>query len=188
MMPFVCKIDMDKKGGVLVEVVNAEGMTTQSMYMDGLKITTTVKGPALTSTIVQDEASVTVTAQRFVVDATTIECRAKASATYTSGAETSILAGAALSATAGAALSLSAGAEASLEAGAACTVGGGGDLTLTGGGAAQLLGGGDVCVVGGGALQLAGTGDATLAGATMNLAGADINVEGPCFIPILIPW
>ena len=67
-MPFVCKIDMDKHQGIKVELLNVEGATVQSIYMDGLKITTTVQGPAFTSTIVQDCESVTVTAERFVVN------------------------------------------------------------------------------------------------------------------------
>jgi hypothetical protein len=187
-MPFVCKIDMDKHQGIKVELLNAEGATVQSIYMDGLKITTTVQGPAFTSTIVQDCESVTVTAERFVVNATTIECMAKATAMYQSGAATTIQAGANLTATAGAAMELLAGANATLTAGGACEVTGGGDLTLTGGGAAELTGGGDLTLTGGGAAQLIGGGDLAILGATMNLAGADINVEGPCFIPVLIPW
>jgi hypothetical protein len=187
-MPFVCKIDMDKHQGIKVELLNAEGATVQSIYMDGLKITTTVQGPAFTSTIVQDCESVTVTAERFVVNATTIECMAKATSLYQSGADTTIQAGAELTASAGAAMQLMAGADATLVAGAGCQVTGGGDLTLTGGGAAQLTGGGDLTLTGGGAAQLIGAGDVAMMGATMNLTGADINVEGPCFIPILIPW
>ncbi len=55
---------------------------------------------------------------------------------------------------------------------------GGGDVTITAGGALEVTGGGDTAVTGGGALELSGGGTVTMEGATVEVTGAMILLNG----------
>jgi hypothetical protein len=68
----VCRIELDKHTGAKVTIENADGKTTQTIHMDGTKITTKVQGPNATSTIEQVEDTITVTVKHFILDAETI--------------------------------------------------------------------------------------------------------------------
>jgi len=87
-------------------------------------------------------------------------------------------AGTDVSVTAGAALTMKAGADVSVTAGAAATMKAGADFAVTAGAAASVTGGGDASVEGGGALSLTGGGTASLKGATVEVAGALITLNG----------
>ena len=55
----ICSVELNKeKGqGIIVKVQNASGQITQTIQMDGTKVTVTVKGAQSTSTITQDSES-----------------------------------------------------------------------------------------------------------------------------------
>ena len=80
----VCKIELDKKKGVTVEIENADGKITQTIYMDGTTITTTVKGSSETSTITQKADSIVIKCKDFTVDTETITMKSKKASKWTS--------------------------------------------------------------------------------------------------------
>ena len=49
----VCRIELDKMTGAKVTIENADGKITQTIHMDGTKITTKIQGEKDTSTIEQ---------------------------------------------------------------------------------------------------------------------------------------
>ena len=70
----VCRVELDKKKGIVLTVENAEGKITQTVVMDGTKITTSVKGSSETSTIIQKEDSIQIDCKAFTLNAETIKC------------------------------------------------------------------------------------------------------------------
>ena len=80
----VNRIELDKTKGLTVQVLN--GVNTQTIFLDGEKITITVVGPGGTSTIEQTPTTVTVTADNFIVNAKTITETGSLAATMRSGA------------------------------------------------------------------------------------------------------
>lgn len=70
----VCRVELDKKKGIVLTVENAEGKITQTVVMDGTKITTSVKGSSETSTIIQKEDSIHIDCKAFTLNAETIKC------------------------------------------------------------------------------------------------------------------
>jgi hypothetical protein len=80
----VNRIELDKTKGLTVQVVS--GVNTQTIFLDGEKLTITVAGPDGTSTIEQTPTTVTVTADNFIVNARTILETGSAAATMSSGA------------------------------------------------------------------------------------------------------
>lgn len=77
------RIELDKTRGLTVQVVN--GVNTQTIFLDGEKLTITVAGPDGTSTIEQTPTTVTVTADSFIVNARTILETGSVAATLQSG-------------------------------------------------------------------------------------------------------
>lgn len=78
------RIELDKTQGLTIQIRN--GVNTQTIFLDGEKITLTVVGPEGTSTIEQTPTTVTVTADSFIVNAKTISETGSAAATMSSGA------------------------------------------------------------------------------------------------------
>ena len=72
-----CEIELDKDGGITVTVLDSKGGRSQSVHLDGSKITLKVKGKKGSSTIVQEEGKVTITAKEFEVKADKISLKAK---------------------------------------------------------------------------------------------------------------
>src|SRR6478672_7795965 len=93
--PLSCSVELSKDNGVTVTVKDQLGTVTQTLVMDGTKITITVKGliststitqaedsfefkvagPAQTSTITQKADSVVVKCSSFELDADTISIK-----------------------------------------------------------------------------------------------------------------
>lgn len=69
----VCRIEIDKKKGIVLTVENGSDKITQTIVMDGTKIETTVKGDN-TSVITQDKDGVTIDCKSFALNAETIKC------------------------------------------------------------------------------------------------------------------
>jgi hypothetical protein len=85
----VNRIELDKTKGLTVQVVS--GVNTQTIFLDGEKLTITVAGPDGTSTIEQTPTTVTVTADNFIVNARTISAIGSEAATLQSGASSMAL-------------------------------------------------------------------------------------------------
>jgi hypothetical protein len=81
----VCRIELDKKKGVLLTVENGDDQITQTIVMDGTMITTTVKGSDETSTITQKQDSIAMKCKTFTLDAETITCKSTKETLHESG-------------------------------------------------------------------------------------------------------
>ena len=81
----ICRIELDKKKGILLTVENNDDGITQTCIMDGTAITTKVKGPSETSTITQNQDSIAIKCKDFSVDADTITCNSKQDSSHKSG-------------------------------------------------------------------------------------------------------
>lgn len=79
---------------------------------------------------------------------------------------------------AGEKISGNAGADVAINAGGAITAEAGGDASVSAGGAADIQAGGDASVSAGGALELTGGGTTTVTGATVEVTGATILLNG----------
>jgi phage baseplate assembly protein gpV len=92
----VNRIELDKTQGLTIQVLN--GVKQQTIFLDGDKLTITVRGPGGTSTIEQTPTSVTVTADtvrvtadQFIVNARTITETAAIEAMRRSGASSVLM-------------------------------------------------------------------------------------------------
>lgn len=81
----VCRVELDKTKGIVLTVENAEGEITQTVVMDGTKITTSVKGSSETSTIIQKEDSIHIDCKTFTLNAETITCKSTGETRHESG-------------------------------------------------------------------------------------------------------
>jgi hypothetical protein len=140
----ICKIELSKENGITVQVQN--GAVTQTITLDGDKITMEVQGTLGVSTIVQDGNSVKVTCNEFVVDSQTIKCTGSMSADIESGPSK---------------LSLSP-ATADLE----------GAETMVRGNAMCNIMGSDINLAGGEAVTVSTAGEIALTGSNINLTAA----------------
>ena len=72
-MPLECKIQLDKKKGIILTVIGEDANNTQVVTLDGSKVTITVKDSKNTSTIVQMPESIAVKCKTFTIDAESIQ-------------------------------------------------------------------------------------------------------------------
>jgi len=86
----VCRVELDKKKGIVLTVENSEGKITQTVVMDGTKITTTVKGANETSTITQQEDGIQIDCKAFTLNAETIKCVSTKETSHESGQDFNI--------------------------------------------------------------------------------------------------
>ena len=86
----VCRVELDKQKGIVLTVENADGKITQTVVMDGTKITTTVKGSSQTSTITQKEDGIQIDCKEFTVNAETIKCVSTKETVHESGQDFTI--------------------------------------------------------------------------------------------------
>lgn len=86
----VCRVELDKKKGIVLTVENAEGKIIQTVIMDGTKITTSVEGSSETSTITQREDSIHIECKSFTLNAETITCKSTKETRHESGQDFAI--------------------------------------------------------------------------------------------------
>jgi hypothetical protein len=86
----VCRVELDKTKGIVLTVENAEGNITQTVVMDGTKITTSVKGSSETSTIIQKEDSIHIDCKTFTLNAESITCKSTGETRHESGQDFAI--------------------------------------------------------------------------------------------------
>ena len=68
----VCRIDLNKAGGITITVENADAEIVQTAVLDGTSITLTCEGSDAASMITQDAESISIKCNDFTVDAETI--------------------------------------------------------------------------------------------------------------------
>jgi hypothetical protein len=81
----VCRIELDKKKGMVLSVENSDGKILQTIVMDGTQIASTVKGSDRTSTIIQKEDGIHIECQTFSLAAETIKCVSRQETIHESG-------------------------------------------------------------------------------------------------------
>lgn len=81
----VCRVELDKKKGIILTVENGDDKITQTIVMDGTAITTAVKGSEQTSTIIQKQDSIALKCKTFTLDAETITCTSEKETLHESG-------------------------------------------------------------------------------------------------------
>jgi hypothetical protein len=192
----ICTIELDKQGGATVTIENPEAGITQTVRMDGTTLTLKVAGGSATSTYVQEQDKIHLTAKELVFEAETIRAHSTKQSSWRSeqtlGLESqgnfSIATAANLSAEAtgdaqlsGANLRACARAAAALE-GASTTLKGSAQLSVEGA-QVQVQASGPAKieaammeVKASGMLNLESTGVATLRGAITNVAGSLLNL------------
>ncbi|MBL0732354.1 MAG: hypothetical protein JJW03_05835 [Desulfosarcina sp.] len=89
----VCRIELDKKDGLILTVENGDASITQTIVMDGTSITSTVKGKSETSTITQKQDGIAVKCKTFTLDAETITCESEKKTLHKSGEDFDINSG-----------------------------------------------------------------------------------------------
>ncbi len=80
----VCKIELDKVKGATVTIENADGKITQTVTMDGTTLTMKVAGQQSTSTYVQQQDTVHITVDNFILEAKTIKVTSSKESTWKS--------------------------------------------------------------------------------------------------------
>jgi|APCry1669190288_1035285.scaffolds.fasta_scaffold03000_4 hypothetical protein len=68
-MSLECQIELDKKGGIKITVIDADGNKSQTIEMDGSQLVLTVKDQSNTSTITQKPDQITIKCDKFMIDA-----------------------------------------------------------------------------------------------------------------------
>lgn len=81
----VCKIEVDKQNGILVEIANEDQNITQTIHMDGTSITIKVEGEENTSTFVQTADSITINCKDFTLETSgTLTCKSQGATSHSS--------------------------------------------------------------------------------------------------------
>lgn len=164
----VCRIELDKKKGVLLTVENGDDQITQTIVMDGTSITTTVKGSEETSTITQKQDSIAMNCKTFTLDAETITCKSTKETLHESGQDFDITSGKNLNVTAESSAEYKA-MNTTIESTSKSEIKGG-TLVLSGSGSAELKGA-SIKLDAKGLMDLATGGAATLKGSIVNIKG-----------------
>lgn len=68
-MSLECKIELDKKGGIKITVIDDDNSKSQTIEMNGSQLVMTVKDQTNTSTYTQKPDGVTIKCKKFMVDA-----------------------------------------------------------------------------------------------------------------------
>jgi hypothetical protein len=164
----VCRIELDKKKGVLLTVENGDDKITQTIVMDGTSITTTVKGSEETSTITQKQDSIAMNCKTFTLDAETITCKSTKETLHESGQNFDIKSGKNIGVAADSAAEYKA-MDTTIESTSKTEINGG-TLVLSGSGSAELKGA-SIKLDAKGLMDLATGGAATLKGSIVNIKG-----------------
>ena len=164
----VCRIELDKKKGVLLTVENGDDQITQTIVMDGTSITTTVKGSDETSTITQKQDSIAMNCKTFTLDAETITCKSTKETLHESGQNFDITSGKNIGVAAESSAEYKA-MNTTIESTAKTEIKGG-TLVLSGSASAELKGA-SIKLDAKGLLDLVASGAATLHGSIVNIKG-----------------
>lgn len=81
----VCRIELNKADGITITVDNASEKITQTVVMNGTSIVTKCKGSSNTSTITQDQKTISIECTEFKLKADTISCESTKNTTHKSG-------------------------------------------------------------------------------------------------------
>jgi hypothetical protein len=83
----VCRVELNKGKGLILTVENSDAEISQTLVLDGTRITTSVQGSEGTSVMVQDQESIAFKCKNFVVDAETVCCQSSDTTSIGSGGD-----------------------------------------------------------------------------------------------------
>jgi len=81
----ICRVELNKKEGLMLTVENKEGKVTQTALLDGESITITSKGEKETSSITQKPDSIAIKCKRFTLESESITCTSTKDTLHKSG-------------------------------------------------------------------------------------------------------
>ena len=81
----VCRVELDKKKGLVFTVENKDGSITQTAVLDGESITLTNKGKDDVSSITQKPDSIAIKCKNFTLESETITCKSTKDTLHKSG-------------------------------------------------------------------------------------------------------
>ncbi len=90
MSALLCRIELNKIGGIIITVDNKDGSITHTVVLNSDSITTTSKGDSATSTITQTPEKITMDCKTFELTADNILCKSKEATSFSSGSSFSI--------------------------------------------------------------------------------------------------
>ncbi|MES2824663.1 MAG: hypothetical protein V4732_13745 [Pseudomonadota bacterium] len=90
MSTLLCRIELNKIGGITITVDNKDGKITHTVVLNSDAITTTSKGDSATSTITQTPEKITMDCKTFELTADDISCKSSKTTSFTSGTDFSI--------------------------------------------------------------------------------------------------
>lgn len=76
-MTLVCTLELDKRGGMKLSVVDSASSAAQTIVLDGQNVKISVTDGAQTSTLTQSAGKISIQCDEVAVDATTITLTAK---------------------------------------------------------------------------------------------------------------
>jgi hypothetical protein len=91
MSTLICRVELNKKEGIILTVENKEEKRTQTIVIDGTSIITTSAGKKETSTITQTDETISFKCKNFTVEAETIKCTSSKDTDLKSSGEFSVL-------------------------------------------------------------------------------------------------
>ena len=86
----LCRVELNKIGGITITVDNKDGKITHTIVLSGDSVTTTSKGESETSSITQTPEKIAMKCKTFELSAETISCSSSDSTSLTSGSDFSI--------------------------------------------------------------------------------------------------
>jgi predicted amino acid-binding ACT domain protein len=168
----VCKIELDKEKGITVQVDNADDQITQTIVMDGTRITIQVKGPQETSTFVQKQDSIVVTVKDLTFDTDTITMKSKGASKWTSQDIVSVESTKDMTLKTSAKLTQTATSDAKLSSSANVNIEATSKLAMKGNMGAEMVTSAGEAKVDGVTLKLAGKTQAEMSGAMTKVSGS----------------
>lgn len=76
-MVLECRVELNKKDGIIITVIDSDNKLSQEIKMDGKQLVTTVKKDSDTSTITQKPDSIAIECKKFSLIADEIKCQSK---------------------------------------------------------------------------------------------------------------
>ena len=86
----LCRVELNKIGGITITVDNKDGKITHTIVLSSDSVTTTSKGESETSSITQTPEKIAMKCKTFELSAETISCSSSDSTSLTSGSNFSI--------------------------------------------------------------------------------------------------
>jgi hypothetical protein len=93
MSALLCRIELNKTGGIIVTVDNKDGSITHTLVLNSDSITTTSKGQSATSTIIQTPEKISINCKTFELTTEKIICTSSKSTSLLTDGDFCIVSG-----------------------------------------------------------------------------------------------